>query len=555
MMQLNPRHVTFHGLLLGRLFRIPDYQRAYAWETKQRQDLFNDIDEVQRSGQDHFMATVVCLARDKRQIVADEYQSVDVVDGQQRLTTLVILLKAVEKALDPERTDEAKIKREISELLVKGDDHSLLLLQTNHDSSSAFIDYLRQGQIHREENIKTASDYNLIMAATECEYFVKRWKSTSGLIPLVTILRNRLSLIYHELIDESAVYRVFEVLNSRGLDVKWIDKVKSQLMALIFVHADSGARVDAINEMRVIWRDIYWTLGLRGNLGDEALRFAGTWKALQRPNRALSQEAAAEAILATAGTTLSTINEAGRWLKKVVDAVDKLSRNTRLNAVTRIAHARFLATAMLLREFPKDVEERLLGQWERVTFRIFGLYGADTRFKVGDYIRLGYDVVARKLDPEAIAGALTELGNGYSIEEVMQDIDWSQCYEGWTEELRYLMFRYDEYLAKKAGEKINIGQWNKIWEVDPSKSIEHIMPQSLAEDYIHSWGNLTMLPPGINSSLQDTPPAEKATTYKQCGLRATMAVADMIAAGSWNEASVAARTAEIGEFIRIEWAD
>jgi hypothetical protein len=34
-----------------------------------------------------------------------------------------------------------------------------------------------------------------------------------------------------------------------------------------------------------------------------------------------------------------------------------------------------------------------------------------------------------------------------------------------------------------------------------------------------------------------------------------MAVADMIAAGSWNEASVAARTAEIGEFIRIEWAD
>ena len=45
-MQLNPKHVTLNGLLLGRLFRIPDYQRAYAWEKKQRDDLFNDINEV-----------------------------------------------------------------------------------------------------------------------------------------------------------------------------------------------------------------------------------------------------------------------------------------------------------------------------------------------------------------------------------------------------------------------------------------------------------------------------------------------------------------------------
>ncbi|HJU15498.1 MAG TPA: DUF262 domain-containing HNH endonuclease family protein [Stellaceae bacterium] len=554
-MQLNPRQVTLHSLLLGRLFRIPDYQRAYAWETKQRGDLFNDIDEVQRSGQDHFMATVVCLARDKRQIVADEYQAVDVVDGQQRLTTLVILLKAVEKALDAKQSDEGKIKREIGELLVKGDEHSLLLLQTNHDSSSVFIDYLRRGRIHNAKNIKTAADYNLVMAAIECELFVSRWQEESGLIALVAILRNRLSLIYHELLDESVVYRVFEVLNSRGLDVKWIDKVKSQLMALIFIHADNGARADAINEMHVIWKDIYWTLGLRGDLGDEALRFAGTWKAPQRPNRALSQEAASEAILGAAGTALSTINDAGRWLKAVVEAVNKLNRNVRLSAVTRIVHARFVATAILLREFPPDIEARLLGQWERVTFRIFGLYGADTRFKVGDYIRLGYDVIARKLGPEPISAALKKLGNGYSIEEIWEDIDWTQCYEGWTEELRYLMFRYDEYHAKKAGEKINIGQWNKIWEVDPSKSIEHITPQNSEEDYVHHLGNLTMLPPGVNSSLKDKPPAEKAATYRQCGLRGTVAVANMIEARTWNEASVLARAAEIEAFVREEWAD
>lgn len=553
-MQLNPKHVTLHGLLLGRLFRIPDYQRAYAWEKKQREDLFNDIDEVHHTEQDHFMATVVCLARDKRQIVADEYQAVEVVDGQQRVTTFVILLKAIEKALDAEESDEGKIKREIGEILVKGDDHSLLLLQTNHDSSSVFIDYVRQGVI-REGDIKTAADHNLIAAARDCEAYVANWKAEAGLVRLVTILRNKLSLIYHELSDEAAVYRVFEVLNSRGLDVKWIDKVKSQLMALIFTNADSGARADAINEMRVIWKDIYWTLGLRGGLGDEALRFAGTWKATQRPNRLLSQEDAASAVSNSAGSELSKVNEAGRWLKSVVIAVDKLDKNMRLSAVTRIVHARFLAAAILLRQFSAKEEQQLLAQWERTTFRIFGLGGADTRYKVGDYIRLGHDIIVQNLAPAAILSGIESLGVGYSIGEVLKDVDWTERYEGWTEELRYLLFRYDEYLARQAGEKINASQWNKIWEVDPSRSIEHIKPQSSNASYIHHLGNLSMLPPGVNSSLKDKPPKEKAATYKQCGLRGTVAVGDMIQAGAWSEKVVLQRASDIEKFIREEWAD
>jgi uncharacterized protein with ParB-like and HNH nuclease domain len=56
-MRLDPKHVTLSGLLAGRLFRIPDFQRAYAWGSKQRADLFNDLLEVQRSKRDHFMAT------------------------------------------------------------------------------------------------------------------------------------------------------------------------------------------------------------------------------------------------------------------------------------------------------------------------------------------------------------------------------------------------------------------------------------------------------------------------------------------------------------------
>lgn len=554
-MQLNPLHVKVAALLQGRLFRIPEYQRAYSWGTRQRADLFNDILEAHRSGREHFMATVVALARETRTIGADEYRTAELVDGQQRITTIIVLLKAIEKALTVDDAAQEKVKREIQELLVKSDEHSLILLQTNHDSSNVFTNYIRTGEID-SKSATTAAEANLILAARECEAYVRDWSRDKTLIDLIATLRNRLSAIYHELSDEATVYRVFEVLNSRGLDVKWIDKLKSQLMALIFEHVEGGTRAEAVREMQVIWQGIYRTLGLRSELGDEALRFAGTWVLESRPNKIIGQEDAAAELTKFAGTEVKSIAGVGVRLKAVVEAVNELYENARLRAVTGIVHARFVATAILLRKFDSVSQQRLLGIWERVTFRIFALGGADTRNKVGDYVRLGFDIVKNELAPDKIETSLKVLGEGYSIAEVLAKIDWSDCYNGWSEELRYLLFRYDEHLSSKAGEKLNVGQWNKVWADEPARSIEHIQPQSSEKGYVHNLGNLTMLPPGVNSSLRDKPPKDKAGIYKDCGLKATISVGNAIEHSAvWNEKAVLARAADIEAFVREEWRD
>ena len=555
-MQLNPMHLRISGLLAGRLFRIPEYQRAYAWGSRQRSDLFNDILNVKRSGREHFMATIVALARENRLIGADEYRTVEIVDGQQRITTIVILLKAIEKALDMQDTMQARVRRETSELLVKHDEHSLVLLQTNHDSSSVFTDYIRKGEINEAE-ARTAADLNVVDAARECEAFVAEWAADKPLIELVVAIRNQLSVIYHEISDEATVYRVFEVLNSRGLDVKWIDKLKSQLMALIFEHLEGGGRAEAVREMQVVWQDIYRTLGLRGNLGDEALRFAGTLSLSSRPNRIIGQEDAAAELARMAGTQVNTIAAVGSRLKAVVQAVDALDRNVRLKAVTKIAHARFVATAVLLRKFEPDVERRLLATWERVTFRIFGLGGADTRHKVGDFVRLGYRIAADRISDQDIEASLLALGKDWTMDAIIAGTDyWSNCYDGWTEELRYLLFRYDEHLATAAGLPFNASEWNKIWIEDAARSIEHIQPQGSGADYMHHLGNLTMRPPRVNSSLQDKPPADKAAAYRSCGLHATRKVGEAIEGGTaWDETAVQVRTKLIEAFVRKEWAD
>lgn len=364
-------------------------------------------------------------------------------------------------------------------------------------------------------------------------------------------------MIYHELSNEAMVYRVFEVLNSRGLDVKWIDKLKSQLMALIFEHVEEGTRAEAVREMQVIWQDIYRTLGLRGDLGDEALRFSGSLALGARPNRIISQEDAAAELARTAGTKLKSIVAIGEHLKEVVVAVHELDADVRLRAVTRIVHARFVATAILLRKFDQAARAKLLAKWERVTFRIFGLGGADTRNKVGDYVRLGYEIFKDELKVDGILARLDELGSDYEIKEILSAPEfWSDCYDGWTEELRYLLFRYDEYLSKTAGERLNISQWNKVWAEEPARSIEHIKPQSSGAEYIHNIGNLTMLPPNVNSSLKDKSPKEKAATYKSCGLKATAAVGDLIESEiKWGKQAVMDRAAEIEAFVLEEWAE
>lgn len=563
-MQLSPMHLKISSLLTGRLFRIPEYQRAYAWGRRQRSDFFNDILDVSKSGRDHFMATVVALARDRRLIGADEFKTVEIVDGQQRITTIVILLKAIENRLDLSDQKEARLRREISDLLVKDDDHSLVLLQTNHDSSSVFTDYIRNGAVNESE-VKTAADQNVIDAVHECQAFVQRWGEDKSIIHLVATIRNQLSVIYHEIPDEATVYRVFEVLNSRGLDVKWIDKLKSQLMALLFEHLEGGARMEAVHEMQVIWQDIYRDLGLRGALGDEALRFCGTLALPTRPNRIIGQEDAAAELARAAGKELQSVVAIGSKLKAVVRAVSALDENVRLRAVTKIAHARFVATAILLRKFEPTVERELLGRWERVTFRIFGLGGADTRHKVGDYVRLGYQIGTGELDQVAIDAGLVALGKNWAIDDVIVGDDfWSNRYDGWTEELRYLLFRYDEHLSAAAGMPMNVSEWNKIWTEDPARSVEHIQPQSSEVSYIHHIGNLTMLPPRVNSSLQDRPPIEKAAVYRACGLIATRAVgedienkpvADADSMDAWDEHDVIKRALDIDAFVRKEWAN
>lgn len=553
-MQIQPQFMTLNQLLNGRLFKIPEYQRAYSWGRKQRDDLFSDITKLRTNDRGHFLATMVGLRRKSVRIAADAFTELEIVDGQQRLTTITILLRAIEKRL---RTDEggtsSKLASDLQSLLVKGDNLNVLLLQTNHDSSHIFVDYLREGSSGSSELVQTSADQNLVDAIAQCEAFVATWPDP---VELLAIVRNQLSVIFHEIEDEALVYTVFEVLNSRGLDVTWFDKVKAMLMAVVFEHGDNGGKRETIDELHRIWRDVYAVIGTRQSLNRETLRFAATLKASTKPSRTLSEEDAAQELTTECGTSSAKAVELSKWLLRVCQAETKLLENHRLRAVTQVVQARLAAIAIMLRGLSAADEKKALASWENITFRVYGLGGRDARTAVGDYVRLAWRIINEKLSTDEIVSELRQLGAKLvSLEDAIGSLRASDVYPSRAEVIRYFLFRYDEFLAKEAGHSINQSQWNKIWADEPARSIEHIKPQSSNVSYIHHLGNLTMLPPGVNSKFRAKEPKEKATEYKTCGLVGTSKLGAQIEADGWTAESVKQREAQFFSWAAREWKD
>ncbi|MDD5094969.1 MAG: DUF262 domain-containing HNH endonuclease family protein [Dehalococcoidia bacterium] len=557
MIEIQPQLLPLSGLLSKRLFRIPQYQRAYSWHSKHREDLFGDILNTWRAGGDrqHFMATVVGLRREKRMIGTDEHQVVEIVDGQQRVTTLILLLKAIAKTVDRTDLEGSRVGRELDETLVKPDKASLLLLQTNHDLSNHFASYLRTGSHPPSESANTQADRELLLAMEECEQFLLRCKGNGlPVVDLLSLLKNRLTFVFHEIGDEALVYTVFEVLNSRGLEVSWFDRLKSMLMAIVFEAEENSPEI--INEVHTLWSDIYRCVGLRIGMSTESLRFAACLRQESAPSRLPSEEDAADILREQAKISTANVIEVTNWLKAVTEAMDKVLGDRRTRGVTRIVQARLVAAAIHLRSDLTDGDKtKVLRLWENIAFRMYGISGLDARYAVGEYLRLAWSIVNENLDRDAILAELSRIGAQYPITKAVDHLRNTDCYNGWQEELRYFLFRYEEHLAKKAGQNFNNEQWNRIWMANASDSIEHILPQSSESDKVDRLGNLILLPPKLNSKLRALAPLKKAEEYRKTGLLIARKAADQIEGSRWGPGQIKIREEALLDWAKSEWAD
>ena len=554
--QIRPSVLTLAELLHNRLFRIPDYQRSYSWSSREREDLFKDINGIVKEGGDaeHFMATIVCLRQESVELGTTRFTQLDIVDGQQRLTTLIILLNAICRDLDKEEEGERRLAEEIEELLVKPEGDNLLLLQTNHDASHYFANYMREGTAPQPVKAKTLADKELLSAIQDCRKFTEEWREEGNLLKLAARIKNNLSFILHEISDEKTVYTVFEVLNSRGMEVAWLDRLKSILMGEAY-KIEEARRDELIQDLHTIWRDIYATIGLRQGLNMEALRFAATLYSETPRNRTFRERDAVDSLRSKA-TDAKQIRKIAHWLLKVTEACDKVMSNPRQNAVTHIAQARLLAVAIYVKDFRDNDRKILLDCWERVSFLIYGLHTKDARTQVGEYCKLSWDILWSDLSSDEIRQRIHQLSKNFLIEEAINGLQGANCYDVWTaDQLRYFFFRYEEHLATCSNSNVDNLNWEHVWANNASQSIEHIRPQSEAPEGIrHTLGNLMLLPPNLNSGLSDKPPREKLDSYRRTGFHHANEVAEMLEQSPrWSRKTCKQREKKLLRWAADEW--
>lgn len=161
-----------------------------------------------------------------------------------------------------------------------------------------------------------------------------------------------------------------------------------------------------------------------------------------------------------------------------------------------------------------------------------------------------------KIDVDEIDQGIGDLGSEFTIEDSIDAMRKANCYEGWENELRYLMYRYEEHLAKKENLNFRNEQWEKIWMASAADSVEHIWAKSSApEKQKHRLGNLVLLPPRLNAKLQDNDPDEKIDAYRKTGLLIAQEVVSRIRKKGWNAKTVEAREMDLLKWAEKEWAD
>ncbi len=267
-----------------KLLRIPDYQRGYAWEKTQWADLIEDL-ELLQEGQEHYTGTLVlrAIAEDITDEELKKLKFYEIVDGQQRMTTIVILLHSISKALkdipDQVKRSEAIRKNYVVFLDRYGQEQARLKLNKEcHDYFMKKIVSLSsdvQGPIIKsherlEEAIKHFDKYLTDKKKELNDQFVE-W-----LISLYSKITNDMTFTVYEVPDTSEVGVIFEVMNNRGKPLSEMEKVKNYLLYLAS-KLPKEARQELSDHINNSWGEIFRTLMESGasfkENEDQLLRF------------------------------------------------------------------------------------------------------------------------------------------------------------------------------------------------------------------------------------------------------------------------------------------
>lgn len=243
-------------------FVIPEYQRAYSWEKTQREQFLEDLRDAENS---YFLGHYLL---EKRNEDSDTYY---VIDGQQRMTTIVIFMSCMVHELANRPSLQGRIKKLRHTFLYNLDDNQRFHTQ-NYDDAFFYDEIiLRSSENEPDDTLLNTSSKRHIR---HCRQFFDQELSRASdeaLEKWMDLVTNA-SITYFEVTDKGEAAQIFAFQNDRGKSLTNIEKLKSFFMLQIFLYGGKQ-QDDYINRLETSFCDIYHKIATIRTNEDYVLRY------------------------------------------------------------------------------------------------------------------------------------------------------------------------------------------------------------------------------------------------------------------------------------------
>ncbi|QDY63735.1 DUF262 domain-containing protein [Helicobacter pylori] len=205
--------------LTGTIFSIPVYQRNYTWEEENCEKLLQDIVSISQNKKTHFMGSITYILHwidDEKSL--RQLQEYVIIDGQQRVTTIMLLLKAIETKIPNE-----EVKKEIDGLLnLSGQKLRLKPIKSDKEA----FDLVMQNRSHEIQGVSHIKN-NYKFFTKELDNYISKGYRIEEIYG--AFLRLKIVAIGLEL-GEDDPQVVFESINATGVQLKGLDLIRNYLM-------------------------------------------------------------------------------------------------------------------------------------------------------------------------------------------------------------------------------------------------------------------------------------------------------------------------------------
>lgn len=523
---------SIQEIFQDKLFKIPDYQRGYAWEEKQWQDMIDDI-EIMEDNQEHYTGTLVINLNEETQEIYDDdgniFKLYDVVDGQQRLTTISILLNQLAIEFSKFDVKQKQLSKGIKKkyIVTTMNDDKLPKLTLNKDTNEFYKkniindgNSIISAKILSEQRLQEAKEYFESYFKEKAEEMKKYTEDAEKnyilwLEKIYSKITIRMKLTVYLVPQATDVGVIFEVMNNRGKVLTEMEKVKNYLLYIASKLTCNGGR-ELGADINKTWTYIFeslmtadagvwdenqllrfnWIMSIDYNSknwnGSDSVKnrynlkkYKGKHDELRNDVRkyvSLLKEccsAYCDIINPARESAFANYTSDKDMIKKIKEMSYKFLR---VDAVASFVPI-LMATRIRYSDNP-NIYLDVLDICEKFAFRIYRLEEKRSNAGQSSLFKYGYMLFNEEITVEEVIDNIKELTLYYvSEEEFIDSIDrlgdnWYSWYG-----LKYVLYEYEIF---KADKNPVLMDWVYLKKKDKKDSIEHILPQTPNKEY---WTN------------------------------------------------------------------